>query len=123
MSREIKFRVWDGARMYHNDIYITIEGNYSSYLPGCEVMQFTGLTDADGKEIYEGDVVARRVGGAKYGHHVVRFGRGFYDGGYLTFDGWIVDPDNKYDHTNALIGDEYRVIGNIYENPVLIDGK
>ena len=72
--REIKFRAWDGEKMTyfhplaHTESYNQlacqpISSNKEEWIDTwttdkCDgLMQFTGLTDTNGKEIYEGDIV------------------------------------------------------------------
>jgi len=57
--REIKFRVWDGEQMVSPD-YINRDGTARwkcNSIPqfSDDLMQFTGLQDANGVDIYEGD--------------------------------------------------------------------
>ena len=50
--RQIKFRAWDGKQMHYFDLSDTIAPSLE-----LNVMQFTGLPDKNGREIYEGDVL------------------------------------------------------------------
>lgn len=77
-------------------------------------MQYTGLKDKNGKEIYEGDILLRD-GGFQL---IVSYKNGAYTRSYqnsniyLLYDAFITD--------GCLV--DYMVIGNIYENPELLDG-
>lgn len=125
MSREIKFRAWDKDenRMIHsgteqNDypfswhIYNTgigiveYDGTDWNPLKNIKLMQYTGLKDKNGTEIYEGDIVkdcdTGRVKEVLYHLQgfVLKDNRGFFQWTY---------------HAN-----EHEVIGNIYENAELL---
>ena len=72
------------------------------------VGQFTGLTDKNGKKIFEGDIVRER-GGESY--------QGYYEiDNVLTvkIPDILVNFEMSYDC-------EYKIIGNIYDNPELIE--
>ena len=141
MKREIKFRAWNGIKMYYpetktpdnNATYLTFfnrensigwglyDSVYENRLCSGEyhnLMQFTGLKDKNGKDIYEGDII--KFWGSipsddpAYGYYEptmsvcyseVWASFGFTDGGaFLPFKQW----------------DDMEIIGNIYENPELL---
>lgn len=116
MSRIIKFRAWDTDRKAMTVPFTLknlLKREYISQLDDRIVMQFTGLTDKNGKEIYEGDVVQRDE---------VRWNVYF---GENTFQpdsyGWCVKPvddDRTGNLDSSVIQGE--IIGNIYENPELL---
>lgn len=79
-----------------------------------ELMQYTGLKDKNGKEIYEGDILHLELGSfAEYADEQEMF---------------IVGKNNIHDECcylkNAIIqydGVSCEVVGNIYENPELLE--
>lgn len=113
MSREIKFRAWNGEQMISPD-YIDREGvahwkenSIPEMASGDKVMQYTGLRDKHGKEIYEGDVVRFCL----VETFVVEWEHSQPTSGY-NFYGWNM-PSVKDMLT-------CEVIGNVHENPELI---
>ncbi len=121
MKREIKFRAWvpKRKRMIFFWLFGTDEGYHiqeQEQLEECEIMQFTGLKDKNGKEIYEGDVLTN----SNDHNFEVRFDyRGYRlygkHGGYGSLLSFIT------------ISDEFdsgvEIIGNIHKNPELLNPK
>lgn len=120
--REIKFRAWvkDEKRMLAGQDLCRIIANYhglnNEEWANLEMMQFTGLKDKNGKEIFEGDVVRD----SEYRRLTVRFNtEGDFYG--LCFQGIIT----VFQNPSPKVIDKYgiEIIGNIYENPELIGEK
>ena len=107
--REIKFRAFQDNQM----VTMPLSGNYGlnrffGFLyQDVPVMQYTGLKDKNGKEIYEGDIIFWESIHGDVVAPVV-----FEDGGF-----WI-----KHDIHDALSLKFSKVIGNIYESPELLEG-
>lgn len=128
--REIKFRAWD----YNNECIIpwvkirlekeedentfsvvVFDGAVGDHYDDFPYMQYTGLKDKNGKEIFEGDIVQQNY-------------KDMYNQSQ-AFAGEVVYSDCVYWLKNGgeytFLYDEYRiyesvVIGNIYENPELL---
>ena len=123
--RELKFRAWDTKLEVMSgviDITPSLGTMSTTYIyPTQILMQYTGLKDKNGKEIYEGDVVHSEnegsypVGFDKAGCWVIEiYGERFND------DGSSTPRDESELLSNALADYGMEVIGNIYENPELL---
>ncbi len=115
-SRVIKFRAWDkqqkkmlfdtlGGISKDGSIFLGNEGYFKGIL-----MQFTGLKDKNGVEIYEGDII--RSGSLKL-NFKIEFG--------MVSQGFYAVPLNRRKYTSILLGRmavicyKLEIIGNIYE--------
>lgn len=108
MNREIKFRAWDN----HDHKMVFIEDKLPSF-HGWEIMQYTGLKDKNGKEVYEGDIVKYDYNSTPIEHCVEAVTYDLEWGGW-QFGTYILEPTIKK---------TLEIIGNIYENPELIKSK
>lgn len=145
MNREIKFRAWDikNKRMIRDVWHLPLsvltgtddsepeelmgdDGQRTNYY---ELMQYTGLKDKNGKEIYEGDIlkvddlieegrfifsnlVVKYEPAHFYAHH--EKGNNLENFKYYGFDNSHIDSDGiNVDRT-------VEIIGNIYENSDLL---
>ncbi len=108
--REIKFRAWNkenSTMLYSNDLEVFFCDLNSCKTMKMEtiIMQYTGLKDSEGVEIYEGDILYwddSTVGAVSFEYAEFICGKGVNARALCTA------PHN-----------EIKVIGNIYENPEL----
>lgn len=111
--RDIKFRLWlkQMKKMVYSGFIIlsTGEARNTANTGGCgtyEIMQYTGLKDANDKDMYEGDIIEDNV------HGTVK--RIFKINDIRTID---------REFGNSEHSSEWYVIGNIYESPELCPVK
>jgi len=138
--REIKFRAWHKKQKkmvivlaitfstnylhyaYDNTWNLKYGKSYWSDISNFEIMQFTGLYDIHGKEIYEGDIVRYKVA-TGVDRQEKRFD---YKIGFVEFRDGAFYPRPLEDTCGDIWYDFYvwdlEVIGNIYENPELLEG-
>jgi uncharacterized phage protein (TIGR01671 family) len=145
MSRQIKFRAWDGRRMRtvwkatfvgsNPTVFFTAtQYNEPGALPmdddRLSLMQFTGLQDKAGRDIYEGDILrldtvieADMLFDTPERHLRALF-KVVYKDDYACFDvEEIEDPEEEPVGGWSLMKDcqnDWEIVGNVYENPELI---
>ena len=126
--REIKFRAWDtvmkdwvpmGLNSISELVFIAVGkqpgrftiDTFDSEAERFILMQFTGLKDKNGKEIYEGDVIQNLIGTAGE----IMFSQTI--NGYFTGFGVQYKDTKSHWGINPL---ECEVIGNVHEHPSLL---
>jgi len=135
MKRIIKFRAWDiprGVMVYPDtyccDMTVTFDGRvfcHDSYYGIHDrhfiLMLFTGLKDDNDRDIYEGDIVQWKYGDGATFEATVVWGDHTIEGD-LDLDRRIIGFFLQYDDGGItdISRDQYKVIGNIHENPDLL---
>jgi len=131
--RANKFRAWDGEIFLYldlNNVEKDINLSWLLQFFRSEKQEFTGLKDKNGKEIYEGDLLLSelddyvfevlpitpisRIECERMRTHGRYYGKEYVQSNGLSehyCDDWISNPE------------WYEVIGNIYENPELLEDK
>lgn len=146
MSRPIEFRAYHAAtgRMFpvagltNERVYYASDSDETLllFLPRweCELMQFTGITDRDEKQIFEGDILLNEFD-CEWGQHqalpmnfftavVFRYGvfgnlsRPNVYGKHEEFDP-ILSPRGRTDQVSDYQANDYVIVGNVYQNPNL----
>ena len=127
MNREIKFRVWDiELHMWINNIGM---GKDNTLCKGTEkrfaVMQYIGLKDKNGNEIYEGDILCNDKYQTWEWRGVVKFSHGVFGAEWLSnvkSQSMVGSWGQKHNlrKLDDDIVERQIVIGNIYENPELL---
>ena len=138
MKREIKFRAWDslknrwyeptfeGYRGIIEEIMLSPRGRLTmrtmtelideSMFPNrFEIMQYTGLNDKNGREIYEGDVLDIGLRNQDGKPVIAPVSYETYAAGYVL--------DNGGNGIWQRLTEDCEVIGNIFEDKQLLDGK
>lgn len=112
--RELKFRAWDGDRMQEvlslgiNECYISTN-KYCGDIDGYVIMQYTGLKDTHGKEIYDGDFLRFK--------HLENYA---HDIQFVSMSDccWGTEEYAFFEMMERSY--IFEVVGNIYENPELL---
>ena len=147
MKREIKFRVWEkyDSKMSYSDMELFDDmigfrfNHFGIEVDGfddIELMQFTGLKDKNGKEIYEGDVVRELREDWSFTDGWEKEDKRWEDESLFNpmpmkevmrdvvtmtrFPGfWLEHESFGYEGEDLVSPESCEVIGNIYENPEL----
>lgn len=132
--REFKFRVWHKPDKtmhpylkvkFGKSVNVTFDGKFKDVdqittktVPkkDIEIMQFTGLKDKNGKEIYEGDLLLNPMAGAVW---EVKFRAAMFIAALLPKSGEVDFAQTKTPlpwEQLKLVHENFEVIGNIYED-------
>ena len=123
--RENKYRIWDESAKAFSYLDLNAPADPHEFYTAMQLksdwLQYTGLKDKkrtdqypDGQEIYEGDIVAiKALGGASISGAVFQHATGE----------WIFNGPDVYDNAEWNLLRPLEVIGNIHENPELLEAK
>lgn len=104
--RLIKFRYWNGNKILNQEAIINHLNKYIARNDE-HLMQFTGLLDKQGVEIFEGDIMV--LNKLKPSYYVVKYKE----------NSFVLDGVSLFE--NAHYFTEREVVGNVYENSELLE--
>ena len=123
--REIKFRAWDkenekmmkvsSLHLENKEISVKENGTFRLFRMQ-DLMQYTGIKDKNGKEIYEGDIVLIKLDETSTWYKTVV---GFKKGAFIA--NLIDKEDYVYIFHHGFTDDDFEIIGNVYENKNLLE--
>ena len=132
MKRTIKFKAWSKKlgrfvypdKMEHNiNFGISSSIIYFDQITGqfgeeeCELVQFTGIKDKNGKEVYEGDIVELWGGEQHQGYWEVSV-KGQV---VFSYNSFLVRDSKDVHFDPSLFDCNIQIIGNLYETPELLN--
>ena len=139
--REIKFKawmkIWDEDELIKGKMFYQIlpAGDFKTWViafdnddkydgdftvgEDIELMQYTGIKDKKGVEVYEGDITKHKYWEGKDTYVVIK-----WDDGLLTFKGNVYSERDGIECENVFFIDsdnhKFEIIGDIYSNPELL---
>ena len=146
--RKIKFRAWDkdNKEMFEppiqlNDsvykmIIVDVQEDKTHFakIENAEIMQYTGLKDKNGKEIYEGDIITFEDMGEEGYEYIEGFD--FVNRASVVFENGRWELDNLASHNSSVLEEmnschedfitvfeNCEVIGNVHQNPELLEAS
>lgn len=129
-----KFRAWlmsekkmvnvEGLEFVDGKLYnirCKVDGLMHFYLGLYVLMQSTGAKDKNGAEIFEGDIIEHRYNSPLSGELVVHRFQVVWDEIYSRFCTIGIGLRHGVDLSISACSRHFEVIGNIYENPELLE--
>lgn len=121
--KEIKFRAFIDSKMIEWELLKHIYRMHEIFSGKIhyKIMQFTGLLDKNGKEIYEGDIIKRIKKEPSKFHFEIYDPNPTVSEIFYDKAGFFVKGIKGMDFYLGAVHEKVEVIGNIYENPELLE--
>ena len=135
MNNRFKFRVWDVknkkvlpesyfAILGNGKLIVTLSGYYNDFTNTNQddyvIQQYTGLTDSNDKEIYEGDILIYKSGSIPTTGVIGQVLYEADEGGYI-FQWERKGPNQNYKNLNCDVAFESVIVGNKFEHSELLN--